>query len=189
MRGNLSSKKSGHRLINKRTKKTRMNMKKLMKQIRVKLVIVNNGILDFRIQGLLHLKVEQAEQGRELVNQIESHPHQDDLLSDLRQNKVHKPFSENSKKMIHDLGNVEHFELCETDSALQCSYCLSYWAQGIVYCTCGVCLSHTDEMRQRNRKRVDALSISIFAIKKGCSHGARHGKSEEQIYYHKSHNS
>ena len=37
-------------------------------------VIVNNGILDFRIQRLLHSKVEQSEEGRvrELVSQIEA---------------------------------------------------------------------------------------------------------------------
>ena len=88
--------------------------------------------------------------------------------------------------MIHELGNVEYFELCETGSTLQYSYCLSYCAKGIVFCTCGICISHTDDMRRLNRNRFDALSISNHVIKKGCSHGARHGKSEEPIYYHKS---
>ena len=39
-------------------------------------------------------------------------------------------------------------------------------------------------MRRLNRKRFDALSISNYVIKKGCSHGARHGQSEEKIYNH-----
>ena len=30
--------------------------------------------------------------------------------------------------MINDMGNVEYFELCETDSQVQCSCCLSCWA-------------------------------------------------------------
>ena len=55
----------------------------------------------------------------------------------------------------HDMGNVEYFGLCETDSWVKCSHCLSYRAN---------------------------------VIKKGCSHGARHGKPEEQIYYHQSFN-
>ena len=46
-------------------------------------------------------------------------------------------FSEKSKKMIRDMGNVELFELCETISKVQCSECLLYWNQGIVCCTCG----------------------------------------------------
>ena len=63
---------------------------------------------------------------------------------------------------------------------------LSYWAKGIENCTCGICLSHTDDMRRLNRKSFVALSISNHVIKKGCSHGARYGKSDEPIYYHKS---
>ena len=43
---------------------------------------------------------------------------------------------------------------------------------------------HTEAMRRLNRKRFDALSISNYVIKKGCSHGARHRQSEEKIYNH-----
>ena len=35
--------------------------------------------------------------------------------------------------MIHELGNVEYFELCETGSTLQCSYCLSHIVQNVLY--------------------------------------------------------
>ena len=42
---------------------------------------------------------------------------------------------EKSKKMIRDMGNVELFELCETILKVQCTECLLYWNQGIVYCT------------------------------------------------------
>ena len=37
--------------------------------------------------------------------------------SDLQQNNAYNPFSEKSKKMIKDMGNVEQFELCETCNA------------------------------------------------------------------------
>ena len=132
-------------------------------------VVRDSGTLNFRIQGLSHSTVEEAEhvRVRELLTRIESHSHRDDLQTDLMQDNVYNPFSENSKKMIHDMGNVEHFELCETDSQAQCSYCLSYWAKGIVYCTCGICLCHTEVMRRLNRKRFDALAFSNYVIKKG----------------------
>ena len=35
-----------------------------------------------------------------------------------------------------------------------------------------------------NRKRFDGFSFSNYVIKKGCSHGARREKTEEQIYHH-----
>ena len=131
-------------------------------------VAYDSSTLDFGIQGLLHSFVEEAEhvRVRELTNRIERHLRQNELQADLRQNIIYNPFSENRKKMIHDVGNVEYFQLCETDSQLQCSYRLSYWTKDIVHRTCGIYLCHTDEMRRLNRKRVDALSISNYVIKK-----------------------
>ena len=70
--------------------------------------------IDFRVSGLPHAVVKQAENSRvrELVQKIESHPHRQDLQADLQQNNAYNPFSEKSKKMIRDMGNVELFELC-----------------------------------------------------------------------------
>ena len=93
--------------------------------------------IDFRVSGLPHAVVKQAENSRDrdLVNKIESHTHRQDLQADLQQSNAYNPFSEKSKKLIQDMGNVELFELCETIPKAQCSECLLYWNQGIVYCT------------------------------------------------------
>ena len=41
------------------------------------------------------------------------------------------------------------------------------------------------ESRRKLRKlRLDALSFPNYVIKKGATHGARHGKTEEQKEYH-----
>ena len=87
--------------------------------------------------GLSHAVVKEAEHLRvqELVKKIEIHPHREALQADLQQNYVYNPFSKNSKEMIRELGNVELIELCETIPKVQCSLCLLYWNQGIVYCT------------------------------------------------------
>ena len=91
---------------------------------------------------LPHAVVKQAEnfRVRELVNNIESHPHRQALQTDLQQNNAYNPFSDESKAMIREMGNVELFELCETIKTIpkvRCSECLLYWNQGIVFCTCG----------------------------------------------------
>ena len=101
--------------------------------------MLNEVDIDFRIPGLPHSVVEQAEnyRVRELVKKIENHPHRQSLQRDLQQNKAYNPLSATSKKMIQDMGNVELFELFETDPKTQCKECLSYWSEGIVYCTCG----------------------------------------------------
>ena len=142
--------------------------------------------IDFRVPGLSLAVVKEAEHIRvqELAQRIESHPHRAALQADLQQNNVYNPFSKNSKAMIRELGNVELFEWCETTPKIQCSHCLLYWNQGIVYCTCGQCLIFSESRRNLNKLRLDALSIPHYVIKKGRFHGARHGKTEEQKEYH-----
>ena len=120
----------------------------------------------------------------ELVKKMESHPHRDALHADLQQNNVYNPFSNNSKAMIREMGNVELFELCETVPKVQCSHCLLYWNQNIVYGTFGQFLLDSESRRKLNKLRLDALSIPNYVIKKGPNHGARHGKTEEQKEYH-----
>ena len=138
--------------------------------------------IDFRVPGLSHAVVKEAEKFRvqELVKKIESHPHREALQADLQQKNVYNPFSNNSKAMIRELGNVELFELCETFPKVQCSHCLLYWNQGIVYCTCGQFLVESESRRKFHKPRLEALSIPHYVIKQGRCHGARHGKTEEQ---------
>ena len=78
---------------------------------------------DSRAPGLSQAVVKEAEHLRvqELVKKIENHPHREALHADLQQNNVYNPFSNNSKEMIRELGNVELFELCETVPKVQCS--------------------------------------------------------------------
>ena len=118
--------------------------------------------IDFGVSGLPHAVVKQAENSpvRELEKEIESHPHRQDLQADLQQCNAYNPFSETSKKMIHDMGNVELFELCEAIPKVQCSGCLLYKNQGIVYCTCGHLLRESESSRHLHQWRLDTLSQS-----------------------------
>ena len=63
---------------------------------------------DFRVSGLSHSVVKEAEHLRvqELVKRIENHPHRAALHADFQKNNIYNPFSENSKEMIRELGNV-----------------------------------------------------------------------------------
>ena len=90
--------------------------------------MLNEVNMDFRIPGLPHSVVKQAEcsRVRELVKTIENHPDRHALQLDLQQDKAYNPFSATAKKMIKDVGNVELFELSETDPKTQCTACLSY---------------------------------------------------------------
>ena len=78
------------------------------------------------------------------MKKIESHPHQRALQADLQQHNVYNPFSDDSKAMIREMGNVEIFELCETIPKVQCSEYLLFCYQGVVYCTCGHLLRESE---------------------------------------------
>ena len=152
--------------------------------------MLNEVIMDFRSPGLPHSVVKHAQSTsvRELVKKIENHPDRHALQQDLRQNKAYNQFSAKSKRMIQDVGNVELFELLETDSKTQCKACLSYWSEGIVYCTCGHLLKDTVANRIFIVYTLDHLSIPEYVIKKGRHHGHRHGKAPENQEYHLGHN-
>ena len=73
------------------------------------------GEIDCRIQGLPH-KIEQEDHTRKevkkLTHQFETHSNREALKADLTQNQAYNPFSEKSKDMIHNMENVEYFEMC-----------------------------------------------------------------------------
>ena len=127
--------------------------------------------IDFRVSGLPHAVVKQEGNFcvREPVKKIESHPHRQALQADLQQNNVYNPFSENSKEMILGLCNVELFELCETIPKVQCSECILYWNQGVIFCTCEHLLVESESSQNFHQWRLDALSIPHYVIKKGRS--------------------
>ena len=79
--------------------------------------------MDFRIPGLPHAILKQVESSRvrELVKKIEN-------LFKTIYNKIMLTthLVKISKKMIKDMGNVESFELFETDPETQCKKCLLY---------------------------------------------------------------
>ena len=89
--------------------------------------------------------------------------------------------------MIRSMGNVEYFGMCEISPKIQCPHCLTHWTKGVENSCCGTCFRPTDKTCKLNRDRLDASSIPNYVIKKGPSHGARHGNTERQPTYHAAH--
>ena len=90
--------------------------------------------------------------------------------------------------MIKDMGNVELFELFETDPKTQCKECLLYWSRGTAYCTCGHLLKEIAANRGVIEYTLDLLSIPEYIIKKERPHGHRYGKTPEKKEHHLAHN-
>ena len=92
--------------------------------------------MDFEFPGLPHSTVKQLQSAsvRELIQKIENHPNRHALQRDLQQSQLLNPFSQESKQMIHEVGNIELCELLDMEPKTQCKVCFSYWDVGIVYC-------------------------------------------------------
>ena len=84
--------------------------------------------MDFKIPGLPHSIVKHAQSTsiQELIQKIENHPNGHALQRDLQQSQSFYHFSQESKQMIHEVGNIELCELLETEPKAQCKVCLSY---------------------------------------------------------------
>ena len=103
-----------------------------------------SGNVDYRIPGIPQSTVQQQNTNRKetvkkLIQQFENHPNQESFLQDLIETEKTNTFSEESKKLITNVGNTEIFELCETSSKKQSPDCDVYWEIGIVCCSCGRC--------------------------------------------------
>ena len=86
---------------------------------------INEEDIDFNIPGLPHSTVKQLHGAsvRELIQKIENHPHRHALQRDLQQSQPFNPFSQESKEMIHEVGNIELCELLDTEPKAQCKVC------------------------------------------------------------------
>ena len=73
---------------------------------------INEEDMDFNVPGVPHSTVKQLHGAsvRELIQKIENHPHRHALQRDLQRSQSFNPFSQESKQMIHEVGNTE---LCE----------------------------------------------------------------------------
>ena len=143
--------------------------------------------IDFNIPRLPHSTVKQlhSASARELIQKIENHPHRHALQRELQQSQSFNPFSQESKQMIHEVGNIELCELLDVEPKAQCKICLSHWDVGIVYCTCGHFLRNgTEENKKYVHNTMDLFSIPNYYIQKGRPHGHRYGKKPgDREYY------
>ena len=139
---------------------------------------INEEDIDFNIPGVPHSTVKQLHGAsvRDLIQKIENLPNRHSFQRD-QKSQSFSPFSQKSKEMIHEVGNIELCEPLDMEPKAQCKVCLSYRDAGIVYCTSGHFLRNgTEENKKIVQYTMDLLSIPNYYIKKGRHHGHRYGK-------------
>ena len=143
--------------------------------------------IDFNISGVPNAMVKRSHSinVHNLIQQIENHPQREALQCDLQQHRAFNPFSKESQDAIKAAGNTEPCEIVDVEPKAQCRACLTYWDDGIVYCTCGHFLrDDTTENKKYISSVLDLFSIPNFYLRKGRPHGHRYGKAPGCKEYH-----
>ena len=86
-------------------------------------------------------------------------------------------FSEESRRIIHEMGNIELYELGQISRTVQCQSCLKHIQEGLIFCSCGVCLRPDEEQIQRMKARFEALIVPCFLARVNRSRGKKHGET------------
>ena len=96
-----------------------------------------------RVQGVppeaVHQDEDRTRRIRKLAHILKRQSEEQALITDLQKTDTFNPFGEESEEIIHNLGNVELFELYEVSTKTQCPSCAKYWPEGVLYYLCGQC--------------------------------------------------
>ena len=60
------------------------------------------------------------------------------IYDDLKKNNM--IFSAETRRVIHEMGNIEFFDLGQISVTTQCHSCLKHLSVGLTFCPCGACL-------------------------------------------------
>ena len=93
-------------------------------------------------------------------------------------------FTEESSRVIYEMGNVELFELGQISMTVQCHFCLRHVPQGLKFCGCGVSLRLDEGTINRITARCQAL-VSPYYVARMGSRGKKHGEAQWQQDHYK----
>ena len=93
---------------------------------------------------------ERMGQIQEIVEKIRIGSRAKSILEDFGKPEKSLKFSEESSRTIHELDNIELYELGQTSRTVQCHSCLKHIPEGLKFCSCGVCFRLDEETIQKD---------------------------------------
>ena len=100
------------------------------------------------------------------------------IRNDLSKGKM--IFSEESRRAIYEMGNMEMIELRQTSATIPCSSCLRYVLEELHMCQCGVWLRPNQSTMERIRAAFAALKTPYFRTTAILSRGRKSGHNPRQ---------
>ena len=94
-------------------------------------------------------------------------------------------FSEESRRAIYEMGNMELIELRQTSATIQYPSCLKHAPEGLNMCLCGVWLRPNHSTLDRIRATFTALKTPYFRTTGDLSRGRKSGHNQRQMDHQK----
>ena len=66
-----------------------------------------------------------------------------------------------------EIGEIELYDLGDVSKKTQRPSCSKSWPEGLLYCTCGVCLRPAPEQKRKIKSEFDVLSIPYYTVENG----------------------
>ena len=82
---------------------------------------------------------------QEAVEKLSGGSYTKSTREDLGKPENFMKFSEESSHGIHEMGNIELYQLGQISRTVHCHSCLKHIPEGLTFCSCGVCLRPDDE--------------------------------------------
>ena len=138
--------------------------------------------VDLRIEGIAQdvilEDIEIMEQMQKVVDKLRTGYHAKSIVEDFVKAEKSIKFSEESSRTIHELGNIELHELGQISRTVQRQSCWKHIPEGLIFCSCGICLRLDEEQIQRIKARLETMIVHYHFPRVNYSRGKRHGESQ-----------
>ena len=84
------------------------------------------------------------------------------ILEDLGKPENSLKFSEESSRRIHEMGNIELYELGQISRTVQFHLCLKHIPEGRTFCSCGVCLPPDEETNTKDQCQIPCFDRPLL---------------------------
>ena len=111
--------------------------------------------VDLRIEGIAQDVILKDEERmgkiQEVVVKLRKGSYTKSIREDLGNPQNSMRFSEESSRIIHEVGNIDLYELGQMTRSVHCHSCWKHLPEGLAFCSCGVCLPYN--LARINRPR------------------------------------
>ena len=114
--------------------------------------------VDLRIEGIAQDVILEDEERmgkvQVIVHNFRNGSRTESIIEDLGRPEKSIKFCEESSGTIHELGNIEAYELGQISRTVQCHSWLKHLPEGLIFCACGIWLRLDEKTNRKNHSQI-----------------------------------